>query len=212
MHILFDLDGTLCNTEEGVVKSALYALQKMGWPLPPQKDMVRFIGPPLGESFREICGMPPESVEEATEGFRERYSQEGKFENFLYPGMEELLKTLFLKGEPLYVATSKLLEPALEILERHGVTQYFRRICGSTADGRLYEKTGIVGEILREIPVGEPVIMVGDTYFDVIGAHENHIPCVAVGYGFAPEGSLGEADYFCETMADLSAFLQKGVL
>lgn len=206
MHILFDLDGTICNTEEGIVNCALFALSAGNHPAPSPEKLRGFIGPPLLNSFTDICGLTETQGMAAIQKFRERYREKGMYEQRLYPGIRELFEELTQRGHRLYVATSKVEHFALQILEGHGVDRFFEVIRGSTPDGSLSEKADIIADILKDIPAGEKALMVGDTRFDILGAKENGIESVAVGYGFAAPGELSEAEYYCETVEDLRRF------
>lgn len=207
MNILFDLDGTICNTEEGVVSSALFALLQMNKPAPSRAVLRGFIGPPIRDSFMKICGLTGDEAICAIKLFRQRYGEKGKFENEIYHGMKELFVTLIGAGHKIYVATSKMEKYAVEILEKHGVDKLFTVIRGSSPDGKLSEKADIVQSILEDIPKNEKSVLVGDTVFDIIGAHKNQIPCVAVGFGFGEVSDLETADKICSTVEELGDYL-----
>ena len=114
--ILFDLDGTITDSGEGIINCAQYAFQQMGYPVPPREEMGVFVGPPLWDTFEKF-GIPKEQTDEAVRIFRSRYVPIGKFENTPYPGIRELLERLKEMGFLLYVATSKPETTAAEILE-----------------------------------------------------------------------------------------------
>ena len=113
--ILFDLDGTLTDSGEGIINCAQYAFQQMGYPVPPREEMGVFVGPPLWDTFEKF-GIPKERTDEAVQIFRSRYVPIGKFENTPYPGIRELLEALGAEGNLLYVATSKPETTAVEVL------------------------------------------------------------------------------------------------
>ena len=112
--ILFDLDGTLTDSGEGIINCAIYAMERFGIPIPTREYMRSFVGPPLHESFQRV-GMTPQQAEEAVTVYRERYIPIGKFENTPYPGIRELLEKLRADGHRLYVATSKPEKTSVEI-------------------------------------------------------------------------------------------------
>ena len=114
--ILFDLDGTLTDSGEGIINCAKMTLERFGLPIPSPDELRTFVGPPLGDSFMKY-GVPADRVEEAIAVFRSRYLPIGKFENHPYPGIRELLETLKGQGHKLYVATSKPEVTAVEVLE-----------------------------------------------------------------------------------------------
>ena len=114
--VLFDLDGTLTDSGEGIINCAIFAMEKLGVPVPPREKMGVFVGPPLWDTFRDF-GVPANRLDEAVDIFRSRYVPIGKFENTPYPGIREVLETLRNQGRKLYVATSKPEVTAREILE-----------------------------------------------------------------------------------------------
>ena len=99
--MLFDLDGTLTDSGEGIINCAQYAFRQMGYPVPPREQMGVFVGPPLWQSFIRF-GIPPERADEAVTVFRSRYIPIGKFENIPYPGIREMLESLNRDVTPDY--------------------------------------------------------------------------------------------------------------
>lgn len=192
-NLLFDLDGTLTDSSEGIIKSALYAFEKMQITPPGENDLYTFIGPPLGDSFVKH-GVEEKDKDRAVATFRERYTKIGKFENAPYPGMIDLLNKLKNEGFKLYVATSKLESIALEVLEHFNMTGYFDEIAGSTKDGSREKKDDVIRYLLDKIGEDESdTVMVGDTNFDVLGAAELGIPCIAVTWGFGDIDEMKKA-------------------
>ena len=190
--ILFDLDGTLTDSGEGIINCAILALEHFGLPIPSREDLGVFIGPPLDDSFKKF-GVPEEKVDEAIRVFRGRYLTKGKFENFPYPGIPEMLQKLQTLGHDLYVATSKPEETAIEILDHFDLSQYFKRICGATMDKARNSKSKVIEYLLDTCGRGETIIMVGDTAFDVIGAKAHNIPTVGVSWGYGKLADMEEA-------------------
>ncbi|MCD8097641.1 MAG: HAD family hydrolase [Lachnospiraceae bacterium] len=185
--ILFDLDGTLTESGEGIVKSVQYALEKMGKPEPDAAKLRVFIGPPLIEQFMEYSGMNRAEAENAVVYYRERYEATGIFENRPYPGIEEMLKALKEKGCLLAVASSKPEFYVLKILEHFHIRDYFDEVVGATMDEKRTGKADVIAEALKRLKLGEKresVFMVGDKAHDVIGARKTGIPCIAVSYGY----------------------------
>lgn len=181
--IFFDLDGTLTDSGEGIINCATLALEHFGIPVPDRKAMGVFVGPPLRDMFLKH-GVREENVEEAMAVFRTRYKSVGKFENFPYPGIPEMLEALKEKGYPLYVATSKPEVLAVEILEHFGLAPYFQVICGATFDKSRDSKEAVIAYLLEQTGGVGSAIMVGDTAFDVIGANAHHIPTIGVSWGY----------------------------
>ena len=181
--ILFDLDGTLTDSGEGIINCATLALEHFGLPVPDRTTMRVFVGPPLDETFVKF-GVPKERAQEAITVFRRRYTTVGKFENFPYPGIAEMLQKLKENGHRLFVATSKPEIMAVEILEKFGLAQYFEQICGATLDGSRSKKEDVISYLLEKTGSSEAAIMVGDTAFDVIGAAAHGIPAIGVAWGY----------------------------
>lgn len=207
MIFLFDLDGTLADTGEGVMNSAAYALERMGFPPLPLATLKNFLGPPLVWSFQEYAGMSPQQAVEATEHYRVRYSENGVLENHLYPGMKELLAALSPLAT-LGVATSKPLVYARQVLDMGGITEYFQVIVGADMEGKLSEKPDVIREALRQLgnPPKEQVRMIGDRRHDVWGAKENGIPCIGADFGYAMPGELWDAGA-CAVVRDCPSLL-----
>lgn len=181
--ILFDLDGTLTDSGEGIINCASLALEHFGLPVPDRTTMRQFVGPPLRDTFIKF-GVPADKAEEAITVYRSRYIPIGKFENTPYPGIRQLLEKLQAEGHRLYVATSKPEAMSVEILEKFDLAKYFDRICGATMDGSRDEKAQVIAYLLAHTDDAEYAIMVGDTAFDVIGAAAHGIPTVGVGWGY----------------------------
>ena len=210
-HILFDLDGTLTDSAEGITKSAAYALKHFNIEVTDLKSLEKFIGPKLQDSFMEFYNFSEEQAERASELFQERFARIGKFENKLYPGIKELLEKLKNSGRKLYVATSKPVFYSKEILDHFSISQYFEDISGAELDGSKSHKEEVIGRILTQnkiTPSGQ-VVMVGDRKFDVVGAKANQIPVIGVLYGFGGREELtaSGADRLATDLAELAQIL-----
>ena len=208
--ILFDLDGTLTESGEGIMKSATLAFETLGYPVPDSIALRAFIGPPLQDSFRRF-GIPEELVEEAVRVFRSRYLTVGKFENKPYAGIVDVLKSLKSQGHILCVATSKIEHTSLEILDHFGLTGYFDIVCGGTADKSRKEKADVIAHILPQLPPVEQIIMVGDTIFDIEGAAALNIPAIGVAWGYGDLEQMRQAGAMgiAGTMEELLELLTK---
>ena len=194
--ILFDLDGTLTESGEGITKCVQYALEKLGKPESDLKKLEVFIGPPLMEQFMKYAGLDEETARRAVEYYRERYSTTGIFENRPYPGVEEMLQELKRKKYLLAVASSKPEFFVKQILDYFHLTEYFDEIVGSELNGSRTNKTEVIEETLRRLGLDkhrEQVIMVGDKEHDVLGARAAGLECVAVSYGYGTEEELTAA-------------------
>lgn len=190
--ILFDLDGTLTDSGEGIINCAILALKHFGLPIPSREALRVFVGPPLHESFIKH-GVPANKAEEAVSIYRSRYIPIGKFENTPYPGIRELLEVLKKAGHTLYVATSKPEQMSIDILEHFDLAQYFDKICGASMDTSRTNKEAVIAYLLKQCSTNEKIIMVGDTKFDVIGAKAHNIPCIGVSWGYGEVSEMLEA-------------------
>lgn len=208
--ILFDLDGTLTDSGEGIMNCAVYALAHFGIEAPAEKELRTFVGPPLSESFARF-GVPADRIEEAIRVYRSRYLPIGKFENQPYPGIRELLEKLNTEGCRLYVATSKPEATSIEILDHFDLSKYFVKICGASSDFSRNSKEAVIAYLLEECGADEEAVMVGDTAFDVIGAKAHGIPTVAVswGYGLVEDMKSAGAVAIADTMDELYELLTK---
>ena len=197
--VLFDLDGTLTDSGEGIINCAALALEHFGLSVPSREEMRAFVGPPLHETFQRF-GVPADQTEEAIRVYRSRYIPTGMFENTPYPGIRELLETLKAEGYTLYVANSKPEAMSVTILERFGLAPYFDRICGASTDTSRSTKDAVIAYLLEQSGRKEDMIMVGDTKYDILGAKVHGIPAIGVswGYGSVAEmvdsGAVGIAD------------------
>ncbi len=181
--VFFDLDGTLTDSGEGIINCAILALEHFGLPIPTREELRVFVGPPLDQSFINH-GVPADKADEAIRVYRSRYTTVGKFENFPYPGIRELLEKLKAAGCRLFVATSKPEGMSIEILEKFELAHYFEKICGATLDGSRSHKADVIAYLLNQVDDVENVVMVGDTAFDVIGASAHKIPTIGVSWGY----------------------------
>lgn len=190
--ILFDLDGTLTDSGEGIINCAILALEHFGLPIPSREAMRVFVGPPLHESFIRH-GVPADKADEAVAVYRSRYIPIGKFENTPYPGIRELLEQLKDDGHKLYVATSKPEKMSVEILEHFGLAIFFDQICGATMDTSRSTKDAVIAYLLEQNGRADNMVMVGDTKFDVIGAKAHGIPTIGVSWGYGEVADMEAA-------------------
>ena len=186
--ILFDLDGTLTQSEEGIWNCAKHAVKEMGFPEPDAATLRKFIGPPLTYSFQTYLGMTPNQAEEAQRIYRARYTTVGMYENRAYPGVRTMLRTLWKQGAKLGVVTGKPAYPTGKILEYFGFDRFISKVVCAT-DGHA-EKEHLIREILPE-DHGE-VWMVGDRCFDMEGGVKAGVHTLGVTYGYGSEQELNE--------------------
>lgn len=191
-NIFFDLDGTLVNTEEGILNGIEYARKTCNLPILPYPVVKRFIGPPLPLSFRTFYELDDDGARQAVTAYRSYYNEKGKFECRLYHGIRQLLKRLQERGCRLFVATSKPTPYAVDILRHLEIEGRFQRIQGSDLNNlSSYEKADIIRKILAEEKLDKKeTLMVGDTKFDMEGAQKAGIDFLGVLYGFGDREEL----------------------
>lgn len=196
-YILFDLDGTLTDSAPGIIRCVQYALEKCGHGSYPDHKLLPFIGPPLTESFQNICGMSAAEAHMALEYYRERFARVGMYENSVYAGIPELLHKLRQAGKTLAVATSKPQLYAEKILEHFGLATHFATIAGPGFNGELPTKADVIGEVLQRLHIENnaktAAVMLGDREHDAIGAQQNDIAIIGAGYGYSSPGELTAA-------------------
>lgn len=207
--ILFDLDGTITDSGEGIINCATLALEHFGLPVPDRKTMRVFVGPPLHQTFVDF-GVPEDKTDEALRVYRSRYTTIGLFENTPYPGIEDLLKTLKDHGHRLLVATSKPEGMSVQILEHFQLAHYFDRICGASMDNSRVCKEDVIAYLLSTCGADDDVIMVGDTRYDVEGAAAHGIETIGVawGYGTVADMERAGAKAIAYTMEELLTLLE----
>ena len=209
--ILFDLDGTLTDSAPGITRCVQYALARLGIEESDLDKLRPFVGPPLVDSFKAYYRMNDRDAALARDYYRERFASVGLYENAVYPGVEALLECLRQAGTKMVIATSKPTVYTVKILEHFGLSRYFAAVVGSNLDNTRVDKGEVIAAALEEAGCrdGSKVVMVGDREHDVIGARENGIAVIAVGYGYGSPEELAAAapDYTVPTVAALQELL-----
>jgi len=208
--LLFDLDGTLTDPKIGITKSVQYSLEKMGILGISIDSLVKFIGPPLKESYAKYFSLSNEKADLAIKYYREYFSVNGLFENTLYTGIDGLLNELCKRHIVLIIATSKPTLYSKDICEHFNILKYFTAVEGSELDGARSSKVELIGYILKKYNIDkEKVLMIGDREHDIIGAKQNSIKAIGVGYGYGGKEELvaAGADYYANSIDELSEIL-----
>ncbi len=211
--VLLDLDGTLTDSREGIINSVKYTIEKLGGTVPDQETLLRFIGPPLQDSFMEYCGYDRETALRGVAVFREWYVPVGQYENTPAPGMKEVLERLKAKGYALALASSKPEALCVSICQRFGFTPSLLTITGSP-EGADWSKAEVIREAMRRLGLGEAdkpsILMVGDRKYDVLGATECGLACAGVEFfDYAAPGELASAGaaVVVKTAEELEAYI-----
>lgn len=203
--VIFDLDGTLTDSAEGILASFRHALERVGAAEPDGDLVARLVGPPMRDTLRTL-GLG-EDTDEAIAAYYSDYAARGWAMNSLFDGVEPLLADLRAAGVRMAVATSKAEPTARRILAHFGLDHYFEVIAGASTDGLRSTKTDVLAHALAQLaPLPERVLMVGDRSHDVLGAADHGIDTVVVGWGYGqadfPDG-FGDGTTHARTVAEL---------
>ena len=193
--ILFDMDGTLIDSSEGIINCVLYALDRFGLKEDNPDSIRTFIGPPLVTSFQKQYGFSEADAKKAVDIYRERYQPIGVYECSLYDGVRECIMDLKAKGYRIGMASSKPEVSCRKILEHFDILDLFDDVVGATLDGKIDTKEEVLNEVIRrwsDIPK-EQMCLIGDTIFDVEGANKVGMPCIGVSFGFGDVKQMSEA-------------------
>ncbi|MCR5453103.1 MAG: HAD hydrolase-like protein [Lachnospiraceae bacterium] len=194
-YLLFDLDGTLVQSEFGIVESAMYAFEKLGEEVPDKEVLMKFIGPPLFYSFHEIGGLSREKSEQAVSLYRSYYEKGAYKKAPVYEGMERVLHLLEKAGCVPIVVTGKITSMAKQVMENAEIIDHFAGIFGPKPDEKLPRKADLIRFAMSALHIEEPdnTIMIGDRIFDIEGANEVGIDSVGCVYGYGTRDELANA-------------------
>ena len=223
-YLLFDLDGTVTDSNLGITRCVQYALLDQGIDEQDMSVLEEYIGPALDDSFKKYHGLNSEQAAKAVAKYRERYRDTGIFENEVYDGIVPCLETLKAAGKIICLSTCKPEPFAVRILEHFKLDKYFDVVTGSDLEGTRKQKYQVIeetfkrlsanvlrqeltDELLNEIKADS--VMIGDRNQDVNGAHQVGIECIGVRYGYAKPDELEDAgvDYIVETIPELTALI-----
>ena len=206
--VVFDFDGTLCDTGVGVKKSAKYALDAFGIKAPEWEELDFFIGPPLLVTFQERFNQSVTDAEKLVKKYRERYTNIGLYESEFYNGIPQLIKDLKSQGFKLGIASSKPINYVEELLIKADLQTYFDYISAVSFNADCESKQSILERCLNELGV-EPndAIMVGDRFYDMDGARGAGVNSVGVLWGFGSKFELIEsgATYVVDKIQDIES-------
>ena len=206
--VLFDFDGTVADTGEGVFLCVRYAIDAHGLEQPSDEDIRKFIGPPMIVSYHTLYPqLNDDEVQSLMQSYREKYAEVGLYKYKLYDGITELLKKLNENGIKTAVASSKPQEALENIIKVSGIDKYFDCIVGADRNYTDSDKATIVEEAIKRTGVTDKslVLMVGDRKYDIVGAHKAGIACAAVlfGYGSQEEFDEYQADYIVNSFKEV---------
>lgn len=213
MHLLFDLDGTLTDSRDGILRCFQYAFGELGADVPADSILARYVGSPLpiGGCFAELLQSTDiVLVERAVAAYRRRFEPMGMFENTLYPGVEDALAALKAAGDKLHVVTAKPAVYARKIIRHFGIDCYFSSLHGPDLGARQFTKGSLIRQALgdNEAAPAEAVV-IGDRATDIRGAKDNGARSIGVTWGYGERQELAEADHLVDSWAELVACLQR---
>ncbi|NLJ40352.1 MAG: HAD family hydrolase [Clostridiales bacterium] len=206
--IIFDLDGTIIDPSIGITNSILYSSKKLGVEPRSREDLLKFIGPPLIDSFKKFFGFSEERAKIAIKYYREYFKDKGVLECSLYDGIEDILKALKQKGKRLAVATTKPEIFAIEVLEHFNLDSYFEFVAGSNLDGTRVDKGELITYALESCGIRNlnEAIIIGDRKHDILGGKKVGIDSMGILYGF------GDREEFEDAGATYIADSPRGIL
>lgn len=209
--VLFDLDGTITDSAPIITQTVQDSLAELGCEPQTQSELMRWVGPPLFESFRDFAGVPADRIDEALLTYRRRY-REFMFDAPLFPGIAECLKNLDELGFPLAVATSKTQVLSQPSVAKSAVGKYFQHVAGSLDDSSPHSKANVIADALQRMEADgfsrEGAIMVGDRIFDVEGAHANGLDVIGVLWSGTDPAEFETATATAATPAELTELIQ----
>ena len=211
--LLFDLDGTLVDSGEGIMRSAEHALNHFGIEVADYRTLRPFVGPPLEDSFIDFYGFTPEQAAEAVEVYRERHAAIGMYEEELYPGVLDFLREVKRRGYTTAIATSKMRFQADIVVKEifPELSPYIDKVFGRDDEGLLHTKADVINDGLKQLQITSlhEVLMIGDRRFDIEGAKVCGLDSMGVlfGYGDRPEMEQAGADYICESYDEMLQYL-----
>lgn len=190
-YVFFDLDGTLTQSEFGILQAIEYSLGQLGEKEISKETKLKFIGPPLYDSFVNILGYDDEKATKGVKIFREYYETTTLFNAPLYDGIKEVLSKLVEEGKTLYVITSKVEAMAVKIVNHFEIDKFFKGIVGSDPNAKTHGKDELIRKVLEMENIEDlsSCVMIGDTKFDISAANKVGIKSIGAGYGY---GSVEE--------------------
>jgi phosphoglycolate phosphatase len=194
MLCLFDLDGTLIDSEHGITACVKHALARLDVPPPGDNELRSWIGPPLRHSFAPLLDHDAERIEAAVDYYHERFNTHGWREHAIYPGIDVLIERLLAAGHQLAVVTSKPHRHAAPIIAHLPFGEAFLRLYGPHPDSPHSEKASMIAEALADFRCKPTdAVMIGDRHFDIDGAVANRVRGIGVLWGFGSRAELEHA-------------------
>lgn len=209
--VLFDLDGTLFDSSEGILSCYRLGLEHFGITVRDDSELNKVLGPSLYISYHDFFGLEDEQVNEAVRIYREHYNTKGIYQVRLYDGIEDLLKSLKQNSFTICLATSKPQVMAEKILGFSGLRPYFDAVCGANLDGSRSDKVELIDYAMKQVGFTDKngVVMIGDRFYDVAGAAKAGVHSIGVTYGFGSREELLNAggEWIADSPEDIARLL-----
>ncbi len=206
-YYLFDFDGTLCDTTEGIFNSVIYSLHAYGIEETDREKLRYFIGPPLFDSYKTIYGVSDEDAQFLIEKYRERYREKASEESALYDGITDMLHTLKERGKKIAIASSKPQYFVEEISKHHDIYKYYDFVSAESFKNNHSSKKELINACIEFFgnPPKDKILMIGDRFYDIDGATAVGIDSAGAVYGFGTKKELENAGatYILESPDDL---------
>jgi phosphoglycolate phosphatase len=211
-YVIFDFDGTVADTGEGILKSLQYSFNAMGDEEPDLEDLKKFIGPPVFYSYTHFYGISEDKVDDYVRKYRERYREKGIYESRVYDGLKELIISLKEKNIKVGIASSKPENLIYSVADYLEITNLFDAIVGVKSDNSKHStKAGLIAQAMTDLGATDKnkVLMVGDRLFDIDGAHEAGIKCCGAlwGYGDEEEFRAHNADFIAKAPENILSII-----
>ena len=209
--VFFDFDGTISESKEGITKSTQVALRSFGIEVTDLNTLEPFVGPPLEDSFKKYYRFDDAQTKKAVSVFRSYYIKHGIFEQKIYVGIDDLIKSLYKNIVTCAIATCKPTHLTKIALERYGIIDYLDPIVGSKLDGSRKSKRDVLSHAISKFDgvAKSKMLMVGDRSFDLMAANDLGIDCIGVLYGYGDYEELiaSKPTYLVKSVAELTQIL-----
>lgn len=192
---LFDFDGTLCDTTEGIFNSVIYSLKCYGIEESDMEKLRFFVGPPLFESYKTLYNVSDDDANWLIAKYRERYKDNAAEESCIYEGVKDMLSALKGRGKKIAVASSKPKKFVDEISQYHDIYKYYDFVSAEDFKNNHSSKEDLINRCFNFFgnPEKEKVIMIGDRFYDIDGAKAVGVDSAGAVYGFGTEEELSKA-------------------
>jgi phosphoglycolate phosphatase len=211
MYIIFDLDGTISDSSPGIFQTFRLLFERYDLPLPSQETLKTYIGPPIEETLEKH--FPHEEVKKAADLYRKLYKDAGGiYKNNMYKGMDKLLRRLKEEGNKIYLATTKEVNLAKDVLNNFGILGYFDGVYGVDPPRNIYTKLDVLNQLFSTHDIDkERCVLVGDTIYDVNGARHAGIKIGIVLYSFSKKKDFEgmEIDFFVQSVEEIYPSIKK---